>query len=302
MIVVIEIGRDRVVGDKQVRPAVVVVVGPDHPEAVITDVVVDTGLLRNLLKGAVAAVAVEKVAFAHESPGAALHEHAFVATVLVAPKLRQMIHVHVRIARDEQIHVAVAIVIAPRRTGAEPAAADSGLLGRVFESAVPQIVVQHIAAVAGHKQIQFAVVVVVGDGHAHPPTQARQTGLLGDVFKVAVRFLVIERHHRIAALAEPLDRRSVRHHDVQAPIVITVEQPHAPTHGFQDVPLFPRGDVRSRQPHFVRNIFEDGNRREAAAVRFGPGHARRWLGHGNAGGLEGVRLRRQRDCGHRTKN
>src|SRR3989442_13162854 len=57
VIVVPEIGRDTVVGDKQVRPAVVVVVGPDHPEAAITDVVLDHALLRHLLKLAVTAPA-----------------------------------------------------------------------------------------------------------------------------------------------------------------------------------------------------------------------------------------------------
>src|SRR6266404_4467538 len=101
MVVVIEVVWDRIVGNEEVGPAVIVVVGPNHAKAIIADLIVDTGLHGNLLKRAVTAVVVQEIAFAHEAPRAALHEHAFVPAILVAAELREIVHIHVSVPRDE---------------------------------------------------------------------------------------------------------------------------------------------------------------------------------------------------------
>src|SRR5712664_301617 len=101
MVVVIEVVWDRIVGNEEVRPTVVVVVGPDDAETIIADLIVDTGLHGNFLESAVTPVVIQKIAFTHEAPRAALHEHAFVPAILVAAELREIVHIHVSVPRDE---------------------------------------------------------------------------------------------------------------------------------------------------------------------------------------------------------
>ncbi len=76
------------------------------------------------------------------------------------------------VAGNEQVDVAVAVVVAPGGTGHEAAAADTGFVSDVFKLAVAEIVVQDAAGVTGDKEVELAVVVVVGDGHAHTPALA----------------------------------------------------------------------------------------------------------------------------------
>ena len=78
-------------GDKEVGPAVIVIVGPDGAEAVVALVVMDASFEADFLEGAVAAIVVQEVGFAGESPGAALHLDPFVRAELVAAELREMI-------------------------------------------------------------------------------------------------------------------------------------------------------------------------------------------------------------------
>src|SRR5205807_9628389 len=132
VIVVVQIVGHGVVGDQEIGPAIVIVIGPHHAQAIVTNVIVDAGLDRNLFKGAVTTIVVEKVGFAFEAPGTALYENAFEPAEFVAAELRKIIHVQVGIAGHEQVHVAVAIVISPGCAGAETSTANSGLLGDVL--------------------------------------------------------------------------------------------------------------------------------------------------------------------------
>src|SRR5207247_1967352 len=105
----------------------------------------------NFLKGAVAAIVIEKIAFAFEAPGSALHQNAFEPAELIAAELWQVIHVQMRIAGDVQVNEAVAVVVAPSRASHESAASDSCLISDVLELAVAKPMVESAAAEAGHK-------------------------------------------------------------------------------------------------------------------------------------------------------
>ncbi len=132
VIVVVKVVGNGIIGDEQVRPAIIVVVRPHHTQAVIADFVANASFCGDFFKSAIAAIVIEEIAFADESPGAALHQDTFVAAILVATETRQVVHFDVRVAGDEQVHVAVAVVISPGRTGHEAAAADTG-----FRSTLP---------------------------------------------------------------------------------------------------------------------------------------------------------------------
>ena len=98
----------------------------------------------------------------------------------------QFVHVDVDIARHKKIHLAVAIVVGPRRTRAEPAARDSRFFGHIFELAVAQIVVEHISAIPRHVNILEPVIVVVRNRNTHAPTLVRESRGFGDVSKLRV--------------------------------------------------------------------------------------------------------------------
>src|SRR4030095_3355555 len=151
VIIVIEIIRDGVIGHQKIGPAIVIVIHPHDAEAVVPNVVVDAGFDGNFFKRTIASIVVEKVAFAFEAPRSALHENALEAAEFVASELREIFHVQMGVARDEKIHVTIAVVVAPRRAGHKAAAADTSLFRDVFELAVAETVIKGAAAEAGYK-------------------------------------------------------------------------------------------------------------------------------------------------------
>src|SRR5207302_1360110 len=269
VIVVIEIVGDRVVGDEEVGPAVVVVVHPHDAEAVVADVVMDAGLDGNFLEGAVAAIVIEKIAFALEAPGAALHQNAFEAAEFVAAKLREIVHVEMRIARNVEIDEAVAIVIAPGSASHEAAATDAGFFGDVLELAVSETAVKGAAAESGDEQVELAVVVVIGDGHTHSPATTGEASFLGDVLESAVGFLAVESDERIAAGAEALDGGPVDEHDVEAAVIIAIEQTDAAADGVDDVVGFGGGDMDGGEADVLGDVFENRYWWQTTAVFLG---------------------------------
>src|SRR3989440_2356885 len=223
VVVVVEIVGNGIVGDQEVRPAIVVVIDPHDAEAVVADLIMDAGLDGNFLKGAVAAIVIEEVALPLQAPGTALHQDAFEAAELIAAELRQVVHVQMGVARDIKIDEAVAVVVAPSLASHESAAADSCFFGDILELAVAEPVIEGAAAEAGHEEVQLAVVVIIGDGYSHTPAAVRQPRFLGDVFESPVGLLVIESDERIASSTEALHCGTVDQDDVEAAIVIAIE-------------------------------------------------------------------------------
>src|SRR5215469_15841365 len=132
-----------VVGDVEVRPAIIVVVSPGSTEAVIVMGIVYPGFLGDFFKGAVAAIVKEQIGLALHAPGTALHENAVItAKFLVTTKFRQFVHVNMNVARNEQVDFAIAIIVGPGCAGAETSGSHPGLLGHVFEFAVSAIAVK----------------------------------------------------------------------------------------------------------------------------------------------------------------
>ena len=76
VIVVVQIIRAGIVRDVEIGPAVVIVIAPDHAEAVILAGVAHAGLLRDFFERAIAAIVIEQVRLAGHAPGAALHHDA----------------------------------------------------------------------------------------------------------------------------------------------------------------------------------------------------------------------------------
>src|SRR5207237_7887126 len=139
-----------VVGHEQIRPAVVIVISPDCPEAITMFRIVNSSFLGNVFEGAIAAIMKQEIALAFHPPWPALHQHTFEsAELLVAAELRKLVHVHMNVAGNEKINAPIAIIIAPRGAGAEAIHPHAGLRGDVLELAVAQALVEDAMAIAG---------------------------------------------------------------------------------------------------------------------------------------------------------
>jgi hypothetical protein len=96
-------------------------------------------------------------------------------------------------------------------------------------------VVERAAAVSGYIQIFESVVVVIADRNAGGVANAGKTCALRDIFEGSIRFLVIEPIPVLRAvllrnrafwcgIVEP---RTVGEKDIEAAVVVVVEQRHA---------------------------------------------------------------------------
>jgi len=83
--------------------------------------------------------------------------------------------------RDEEIEMAVAIVVDERGARAPQRIGEARLRRDVGERAVAAIVEERRGAEPGDEQVEEAVVVVVADGRAHAVDAQREPGTVGDV-------------------------------------------------------------------------------------------------------------------------
>ena len=159
-----------IVGHIDVGPAIVIEVGGEHAETEVAVGLQDAGLRAHVGEGAVAVVVVEDVGVAVETGRSAGDHHAFVET-RAGLRHRRGLQVHVDVVGDEEIELAVAIVIdeGAARAPARLLACDAGLLADVGEGAVAVVVVENVLAVVGDEQVVAAIVVVVADADALAP-------------------------------------------------------------------------------------------------------------------------------------
>ena len=207
----------------------------------------------------------QQVAFAIESARTALHRYALVAAIFVAAKFRQMVEVHVNVTRNEKIHVAIAIIIAPRGAGTEAAAAHTRLIRYILKFTTAQVAIKSITVISGDVEIQLAVIVEIRDRHTHAPAATSEPGIAGDVFELSVRLLVVQRDQRIAALAKIINGGSVDENDIEAAVIVTVKESDSAAHGLDDVAFLFRGNMRDGQANFSGDFFKYRDRREIGA-------------------------------------
>ena len=180
----------RVVADEQIRPAIVVEILKYSLEAEVQALVRHPGLHSDIRERAVAIIAIERVGSAFVADGSAgvdLHP------AVIAGLQFGIGGIEIEIAGNEQVQVAVAIVIAESRTGMpDIAAADMCLFRDVDEGAVAPVLVQNIATEIGDEQVGEAVIVVIRGDAAKTPATAGDAGLERHVRERAVTVIAIK--------------------------------------------------------------------------------------------------------------
>ena len=169
----------RIVGDVDIRPAVVVEVGNRHAQAVGAVRLQDAGLLADIREGAVAVVVKQDVLAALQSRRTARHHDAF-EQARAGLRQRRGLRIEIDVVGDEQVQMAVPVVIHERAAGvpaALPVAGigrDAGLSGDIGELAVAVVVPQRAIAPISDEQVVVAVVVIVADAAPLAPPGARR--------------------------------------------------------------------------------------------------------------------------------
>ena len=164
-----------VVGDVEVGPAVAVVIARRDPEPGAVGLA-DAGRLRGVREAAAAVVPIERRGHRLVGARAAVvaRPHRVLADLVGGER-------EIEVMRDEEIEMAVAIVVDERGARAPQRIGEARLRRDVGERAVAAIVEERRGAEPGDEQVEEAVVVVVADGRAHAVDAQREPGTVGDV-------------------------------------------------------------------------------------------------------------------------
>src|SRR6266853_4828764 len=173
---------------------------------------------------------------------------------------RKLVHVKIEISGNEQIRVAVAVVIRPSRSHAVAADAHAGLFGHVLKFAVSQVAIQKVATIAGDVDVLPAIVVKIHHGNRHAPAFPRQSRLFGNVGEMKVRVLVEQADHGIAAiLVIVVHVGATDHQNVEFAVVVAINKTNTSAGGLDDVTLFGSSDMGGGQSRLHAKVFKLGS-------------------------------------------
>src|SRR5260370_24334297 len=236
-VVVVEVLLHAIVGDKDVCESVGVVVRERGAQGASL-LCGDAGRLADILESSITPVAIEN-AGGWRKLGWRTVGMPVPATNLV------MVRIQFHVSSDEEIKMAVVIVIQKARGNRPAAGGYSSSLGYIRESAVAIVVVQDIFAVAGDVEIGETVIVIVAHGDAHAVVAVAGGGKargLSNVRETAIAILAVQAVPVTRIATVKLFRYFQRIGDlaaiykeyVEETIVVIVEQRRAARHSFNE--------------------------------------------------------------------
>ncbi len=184
--------------------------------------------------------------------GADLGEAAAVVSIERAPRAAQLVDraerpvadhlagkrgvgIDVEVVADEEVEVAVAVVVEERGARTPARRAQAGRRGHVGEGAVAVVVVEALAVEAGDVEVGPAVVVVIADGQAHAAHRSAQACARCHVGERPVSVVAVERVARHGPVGLRLQR--VGHEiDVEQPVLVEVHEAAPTAHRLHEVP------------------------------------------------------------------
>src|SRR5438477_4830075 len=135
----------------------------------------------------------EEIGVAGQAARAALYRDAAVFARLALAELRKVIEIDLHVAADEQIEMAIAIVVREPAPGRPAGCRHAGLFGDIRERPVAVVVVQAISADRRHVEIFPAVAVDIRRADAHAPAWMPDARLVGDILELSVSQIPVER-------------------------------------------------------------------------------------------------------------
>ena len=222
---------DGVVGDEQIHQTVVVDVGGDYAKR-LAQRPSDVGAGAHVGEGAIAVVPVQHARRRLEDARDAVE--ALTELVVAAEDVAGERKLHE--AAQEQIELAVVVVVEPHRARRPSWRRQAGLVGDVREGAVAVVAIQRAAPVRGDENVGVAVVVVVGHRTAHAELfAAADAGRVGDVREGAIAVVAIQRVLQRRGRLVEVAGAAVHHENVDPAVVVEVEKRHPGAHRFRQI-------------------------------------------------------------------
>src|ERR1700722_18373421 len=197
MLVAVKILGDRIIGDQQVEPAVVIHINEHRRQAVISPGVGDASLYAHISKSTVAVVVKQMVALSRQAARAAHHSDSAKLTEpgrdAALASDRRIVGIELYVTGNEEVEEAVVVVIAPSCTRRPSTESDSSFFRNVGKRAVVIVVVEAVLAEIGNVNVGPAVVIEIAHHHAEAPALVSDSGLVGYVCEGAV-VIIVEQH------------------------------------------------------------------------------------------------------------
>ena len=258
----------RVVGHEEVRPAVVVEVEHDDAQRLRRGRA-HAGGRRHVFEGRVAPVAIERAALPLIRLGRAVR-------LLVARQRAEQVGLGrpVHVVADEQVEMAVGVIVEPQGGGREAGVADPRRVGDVREGAVARAPEQAVGPQHGQIDVHVPVVVEVGGGPAQAVQGDVEPRAPGDVGERPVAVVAVQRGVRLR-FAPPGPRGAVDEQQVLPPVAVGVEPQGARAERLRHVlgPESP-GVVREADAGRLGDVGEDRPGRGQGGGRHGGGQGR----------------------------
>src|SRR5215469_7699273 len=190
--VLIESAGGRVIGDINVRPAIVIEVGHQYSQAVGPRGCSDAAGFRDISEGAVAVVVIKDVAATFQTRRPASYHDALVEA-RSGFRHRSCFQIQINVVGDEKVQMTITIIVDEGASsipaGAFPAY--TGFIGNVSKSSVAIIVIKSILAVVGNENVFVAVIIVVADADPLSPSRSCQAGVTSHIRKGAISIVLI---------------------------------------------------------------------------------------------------------------
>ncbi len=270
----------RIIGYENVRPAVPIQIGGDDRQALAIHVA-KPGPFRHVRERPVAIVVIKP----RRVPCKTVRVAIPAVARPVVPAGNRMVHVKLHIICHEQVQLAVAVVVEPRRCrGPHAVIAHTGLCRYVRERSVTVVVVQNGMPVAGHIDVRVSVVVVVAHGNAEEKSAVRaDSRLLRHVREGPIPVVPVERRPRRFRRMKQRCISAVHEKRVQKAVLVVVNPGNARSHRL-DVQLLlaRRALMMKMNSRRLRHVAKMHVKRigRASRRRFRPPRVRLWRAAG----------------------
>ncbi len=154
-----------------------------------------------------------------------------------------MVDVEIHIVGNEQIQLAVVIVINEGRASRPTGIVHPSGLRYIRKCAVAVILEEAVWPKASYIQIIKPVIIIIAGGDSHSPTDVPDVGLVRYISKRAVTVVVIESAFGLLIGFDQVNGQRVDEVDVRVAIIIIIEEGDSAAHRLDNVPLLRRRDM-----------------------------------------------------------
>src|SRR5579871_746655 len=207
MVVVIKQAGRGITSDINIRPAITIEVSGQRGESVAGGSLGHSRFCRDIRKCPISFIAIQSIHSCLEPAWAAENTDPFPLAPSSFARMRHGVVAEIHVADEENIHLAVAVIIQEAASRAPLIAGcfQSGFFSYVTECSIAIIVIKNILSPIGYEQIEVAVIVIIAHTTTLAPSGLHQTGVLGNIRKCAVAIVVIQVPGGSFPFREPLD-------------------------------------------------------------------------------------------------